>query len=167
MRLFGLGDSGNSSSPLLAVIIAMLLASGCASTDAYRYDSGAFALNGSLNAAECNQTDSTVTCCLKQRPGQYELCGATPPAKSEPINVGPPGLRSLEEGEKKEARETNEESREDREKRCADYYARCIEEIGKKPGSLYGTSQCRDCFVYCSRHGFWPERMNKKKCPGA
>jgi len=112
MRIFGLGDSGDSSSPLLAVIIAMQLASGCASTDAYRYDSGAFALNGSLNAAECNQTDSTVTCCLKQHPGQYELCGATPPAKSKPINVGPPGLRSLEEGEQKEARETNEESRE-------------------------------------------------------
>jgi hypothetical protein len=148
-------------------VIALVVVSGCASTDAYRYSSGAFALNGALTGAECNPSDSTVTCCLKQHPGQYELCGATPPAQSEPITVGPPGLRSEEEGAQKEARETNEESREDREKRCADYYARCIEEIGKKPGSLYGTSQCRDCFVYCSRHGFWPERMNKKKCPGA
>ncbi|WP_152621915.1 hypothetical protein [Archangium violaceum] len=163
MRFLGPGRAGNLPTPFVAVVFAVVLASGCASTEAYRYGSGAFALNG----AECNQTDSTVTCCLKQHPGQYELCGATPPARSEPINVGPPGLRSLEDGEKEEARDDNEETQEDREKRCADYYARCIEEIGKKPGSLYGTTQCRDCFGYCARHGFWPERMNKKKCPGA
>lgn len=167
MRFWSPARSGNSFGPIVVAVIALVVVSGCASTDAYRYSSGAFALNGALTGAECNPSDSTVTCCLKQHPGQYELCGATPPAQSEPITVGPPGLRSEEEGAQKEARETNEESREDREKRCADYYARCIEEIGKKPGSLYGTSQCRDCFVYCSRHGFWPERMNKKKCPGA
>jgi hypothetical protein len=138
----------------MAVIIALVLDSGCAGVDAALVD------------GECNQTDNTVSCCLKQNPGQYERCTATAPAQPEAINIGPPGLTYEETGEKEEARETNEESRGDREKRCADYYARCIEEIGQKPGSLYGTSHCRDCFVYCSRHGFWPERVNKKKCPG-
>ncbi|REG25033.1 hypothetical protein ATI61_11397 [Archangium gephyra] len=138
-----------------AVVLALVLISGCAGVDA------------ALVNGECDQTDSTVSCCLKQNPGQYERCTATPPARTEPINVGLPELHASEDGEIQSSREDNEESREDREKRCAGYYARCIEEIGQKPGSLYGTTQCRDCFLYCSRHGFWPERVNKKKCPGA
>jgi hypothetical protein len=154
MRFLLSSRAGGSSGLELAV--AMMLASGCAATDSFRYDADALTSDN----AECNQTDSTVTCCLKQNPGQYERCGATPPAPSEPINVGPPALRSLDDKE-------SEEDQEDREKRCAEYYARCIEKIGQQQGSLYGTSQCRDCFVYCARHGFWPERVNKKKCPGA
>lgn len=119
---------------------------------------GCVGADTALVDGECNQTDSTVSCCLKMNPGQYTRCGATPPAQSAAINVGPPGLFNGNE---------KEESRAEREKRCANYYARCIEKIGQDQGSLYGTTQCRDCFVYCSRHGFWPERMNKKKCPGA
>jgi hypothetical protein len=147
MRLLRLGSSGSSSGPLMAAVIALVLASGCSGADAALVD------------GECNQADNTVSCCLKHNPGQYERCTAKPPAQSEPINVGPPGLNSLEAGQR-------EESQEDREKRCAEKYARCIDKIGLKPGSLYGTSQCRDCFVYCTRHGFWPLRMNKKPCPG-
>ena len=30
---------------------------------------------------ECSQTDSTLSCCLKQHPGQYERCGAEAPTK--------------------------------------------------------------------------------------
>jgi hypothetical protein len=156
MRLLGLGSSGSSFGRLMAAILTMVLASGCASTDAYRYGSGAFALNG----AECNQTDSTVTCCLKQNPGQYERCGATPPAQSEPINVGPPGLGSLEAAEQGE-------SKDEKRKRCLPDYVACIDKIGLKPGSLSGTSQCQDCYNYCERHGFWPLSMNQKPCPGA
>ena len=156
MRFLGPGRAGNLSTPFMAVVFAVVLASGCASTDAYRYGSGAFALAG----AECNQTDSTVTCCLKQHPGQYELCGATPPAQSEPINVGPPGLGSLETAEQGE-------SRDEKRKRCLPDYVACVDKIGLKPGGLSGTSQCQDCYNYCERHGFWPLSTNKKPCPGA
>ena len=124
---------------------SMALASACASADSM------------LANGECNQTDSTVTCCLKRNPGQYERCGATPPVPSEPINIGPPGLFELA---------GPEASREEQDKRCADYYARCIEMMGPRQGSLYGTTQCRDCFTYCSKNGFWPARVNRKKCPG-
>jgi len=38
------------------------------------------ACSGPLESAPaCNNTDSTVTCCLKQNPGQYERCGAEAP----------------------------------------------------------------------------------------
>ena len=82
MRLVGPIRSVKSSGSIMAVIIAGVLASGCAGVDAVLAD------------VECNQTDSTAACCLKMNPGQYERCGVTPPAQSEPINVGPPGLGS-------------------------------------------------------------------------
>ena len=126
-----------------------LRASGCASTDAYRYGSGAFALNG----AQCNQTDSTATCCLKQYPGQYERCGATPPAQSAPIHVGPPGLDSLEAAKQGE-------SKDEKRKRCLPDYVACIDKIGLKQGGLSGTTQCKDCYDYCEQHGFWPLPTN-------
>jgi len=125
----------------------MLLASSCMGADAALID------------GTCNQSDSTVSCCLKQHPAQYELCGATAPATAEPLIVGPPGLKSLED-------ETQEESQEEREKRCLPHYVACIEKIGLKPGGSFGGSQCQDCYRYCRRFGFWPLRMNKKKCPG-
>ena len=144
------------STPFMATLFAMVLNSGCASTEAYSYGSGAFALDG----AECNQTDSTVTCCLKQNPGQYERCGATPPAQSEPINVGPPGFGSGETA-------AQGESKDKKRKRCLPDYVACIDKIGLKPGGLSGTSQCQDCYDYCVGNGFWPLRVNKKPCPGA
>ncbi len=127
-------------------LIAAALTSGCVGAEA------------ALAEGECSQTDSTVTCCLKMHPGQYERCGVTPPTRSEQLNVGPPGLFKSEE---------QEESREERDRRCADYYARCIDKMGPKQGSVYGTTHCRDCFTFCSKHGFWPERVNRKKCPGS
>ena len=116
MRFLGPGRAGNVSTPFIAAILAVVLASGCASTDAYRYGSGAFALTG----AECDQTDSTVTCCLKQHPGQYERCGATTPAQSETINVGPPGLDPLEAA-------GHGESKDEKRKRCLPDYVACID----------------------------------------
>jgi hypothetical protein len=155
MRFLEPLGSVNVSIPFMAAISAVMLASGCASTAAYRYGSDSFALNG----AECNQTDSTVTCCLKQHPGQYELCGAMPPAQSELINVGPPGLKSLEAADQGE-------SKDERRKRCLPDYVACVDKIGLKPGNVSGTTQCKDCYDYCERHGFWPLRMNTKPCPG-
>jgi hypothetical protein len=156
MRVLEPNHSGSGFGPLMMAVIALVLSSGCASTNTYRYGSGTFALTG----AECNQTDSTVTCCLKQHPGQYERCGATPPTPSEPINVGPPGLGSQEAAEQGE-------SKDEKRKRCLPDYVACIDKIGLKPGGLSGTSQCQDCYNYCERHGFWPLSMNQKQCPGA
>lgn len=34
-----------------------------------------------IPATECNQSDSTVSCCLKRHPGAYESCGADAPAE--------------------------------------------------------------------------------------
>ena len=70
------GRVGNVSTPFMATILAVALALGCAGADA-------------ALAGECNQSDSTVTCCLKQNPGQYEKCGATPPAQQQPSTAEP------------------------------------------------------------------------------
>jgi len=139
------------------VATTLVLASGCTSSRMYRNSPGSFAFG---KGVECGPQDSTESCCLKQHPGDYARCAAMPPTAPQPAKRPPPLVRSPDEDEEKKEQE-------EKEKRCLDYYSRCIEEIGGKPGSVYGTTQCRDCFVYCSRHGFWPARMNKKKCPGA
>jgi len=125
----------------------MLLASSCMGADAALID------------GTCNQSDSTVSCCLKQHPAQYELCGATAPATAEPLIVGPPGLKSLEAGSSREGKDARRE-------KCLPDYVACIEKIGLTPGGSFGGSQCQDCYNYCVDYGFWPLRVNKKKCPG-
>jgi hypothetical protein len=162
---------GRSSTPgtSMVAVIALLMASGCAGVEVHSPGSGAFHQGSAgfghgagvlaLDWGKCDQSDSTVTCCLKNHPGQYERCGATPPKQPQPINRPPPLLRPPDENE--------EETKEQRQERCLGYYVRCIEKIGQKQGSLYGTSHCKDCYGYCERHGFWPARMNRKKCPGA
>lgn len=39
------------------------------------------AFGGGPTGFECNATDSTVSCCLKQHPGEWERCGASAPNK--------------------------------------------------------------------------------------
>jgi hypothetical protein len=39
--------------------------------------------------ASCNDTDSTISCCLKENPGQFERCGAEP----RPHMMGERGAR--------------------------------------------------------------------------
>ena len=44
---------------------------------------------------ECNQTDSTESCCLKKNPGQYERCGArAPPQRQQMLGEKGPKLYS-------------------------------------------------------------------------
>jgi hypothetical protein len=103
----------------LAVGLAVL-ASGCVSTRASGYGGG-FA----FSQAECNQTDSTVTCCLKQNPGQYERCGAVAPTtQSQPNNVlpGPTGSEAAPIPEFP----TQEERERWRTDICEPHYAKCV-----------------------------------------
>ena len=163
MHFLGPDRAGNLSTPFMAAILAVMVGSGCASTDAYRYSSGAFALTG----AECNQTDSTVTCCLKQNPGQYERCGATPPTEATRPNYLPPGRTESEASPIPEL-PTAEEKERWRTDICGPYYAKCIRAGGDLiPGRKSGETQCQACFDACMRHGYWPLRANHKPCPGA
>ncbi len=159
MRFLGPDRAGNVSTPFMAAILAMALASGCAAADA-------------ALAGECNQTDSTVTCCLKQNPGQYEKCGATPPAQQQPSPAEtkppptgtqprrPPPLIDVSDDDDDEM--TDEEV----DKMCRGYYVRCVEKRGLKINLQYGTSHCQSCFDLCRKKRYWPYSANGKRCPG-
>jgi hypothetical protein len=69
---------------------------------------------------------------------------------------------------------TSEDSEEpdDTKKRCADYYARCVDAGGeRKPGRHKGIGLCGSCLEYCTTNGFWPAAIytwngERKPCPG-
>lgn len=142
----------------LAVGLA-LLASGCVSTSASGYGGG-FA----LTQAECNPSDSTVTCCLKQNPGQYERCGAVAPTttQSQPNNLLP-GRTESEAAPLPEIPTAEEKQK--RRDICMEHYTKC--RSGRHDGRVWGESQCKACYEACMRHGFWPLRADDKPCPGA
>jgi len=48
---------------------------------------------GTLSSAECNATDSTASCCVKQHPGQYERCGVEAPPTNNTRMLGERGTR--------------------------------------------------------------------------
>ncbi len=145
MRLLRPGSLGYSSGLIMATVIAMVLASGCAGADA------------ALADVECNQTDSTATCCLKMNPGQYERCGVTPPPQSaERINAAVPKLPTRAEKERW------------RKDICTPAYERCIDAGGGSiEGRVWDETQCKACFEACMRYGSWPKEANDKPCPGA
>jgi hypothetical protein len=148
-------------SACLAVGLAVL-ASGCASTSASGYGGG-FA----LTQAECNQTDSTVTCCLKQNPGQYERCGATPPTEAtRPNNLLPE--RTESEAAPIPELPTRQERERWRKDICLPHYNKCIQAGGGSiDGRVWKEPQCKACYEACMRHGFWPWQANDKPCPGS
>lgn len=129
--------------PLAAIAAGLLCA--CAAADAV------------LSDADCNQTDSTLTCCLRVHPGQYERCGAAPPAPStERVNVAIPRLPTRVEKEKW------------RKDICTPAYDRCIQVGGGSiEGRVWDETQCKACFDACMRYGEWPLEANGKPCPGA
>jgi hypothetical protein len=58
------------------------------------------------------------------------------------------------------------EERQRRRDLCRDYYDRCIQAGGGKPGRKHNETQCQACYDYCYRIGFWPARANGKVCRG-
>jgi len=124
----------------------------------------------SLAAGDCNQTDSTESCCLKEHPGEYERCAAMVPVASQPqlnrLLPGDPGVTGSAAAPIPElpTRKEKEKWRD----LCMDYYTRCIGAGGAgTPGRKWKETQCQACYDACQRHGFWPLRANEKPCPGA
>ena len=148
--------------PVWRTVGLAALASGCVSTSASGYGGGS-----ALSSAECAQTDSTITCCLKQNPGQYERCGAVVPTttQSQPNNLLP-GLPESEATPIPELPTQKERERWDQDI-CRPHYVRCMETGGRHDGRVWGESQCKACFAACMRYGFWPLRANAKPCLGA
>jgi len=152
---------GQLCRPIWLAVGLAVLASGCVSTSASGYGGG-FA----LTQAECNPADSTVTCCLKQNPGQYERCGATPPTEATRPNHLPPGRTESEAAPIPELPPQEERERWDRDI-CRPRYVKCMDTGGRHDGRVWGESQCKACFAAWMRYGYWPLRANEKPCPGA
>lgn len=145
--------SSRSNSHAAFLAACALALSACGTTNAARGTGGSGDERaGIAQGVECTPRDSTVSCCLKKHPHEYERCGATrPPKKKQPPL---PLLPTPEEQE-----EWNE--------RCLDHYSRCIEETqGDKWGRKFSESQCQACWDYCKRIGRWPDEANGKQCPG-
>ncbi len=154
----------------LLLCVALWGAAGCSSTQAAHQGTGGSGAKSSEAIAqpvpvECNQTDSTTTCCLKKNPGQYERCGAVAPRqapkqtpKQEPKN-GPDKLPPLTDLSPEEIRE--------REKKCRDYWEQCIALGGEyEKRGQHGQTICRACYQQCRANGHWPERVNDFQCLG-
>lgn len=120
---------------------------------------------GCAHVGECNPTDSTVSCCLKENPGAYERCAAVAP--SPPSRLTPGRTESvLPEVEAVPIPDlpTAEEKERWRDL-CMGHYVQC--RSGRQDGRTWGESQCKACYDACMRYGFWPLRANEKPCPGA
>lgn len=162
MRYAGVVTHHGRSHALLLSLAMTLLASGCVSTSTLGY-AGGFA----LAQGECNQTDTTISCCLKQNPGQYERCGAAVPLEPGRPNNLPPGSPESEASPIPEL-PTEEERERWRTDICEPHYAKCIRAGGGSiEGRKSGETQCQACFDACMRYGYWPLRANGKPCPGA
>jgi len=110
---------------------------------------GAIAQSG----VQCTHTDSTVSCCLKRHPGEYERCGAIPP-KNQPNPWLPPSSLTPDQ-------------RTQRKKRCQEFYERCIALGGEFfPSFSYGSTHCQLCYDECYKTGKWPAEYQGDSCPG-
>ena len=122
--------------------------------------SGAIAQGGGAIAQnpECNQTDSTVSCCLKMHPGDPARCGAVAPnvrpPKQQPNRLPPPvKIPSVEEKKR-------------RRKACQEYYEQCIAKGGEDLERFTeGHTRCQDCYGECEKTGVWPDAVNEHPCP--
>jgi hypothetical protein len=146
--------------PAVLLLFLGLLATGCASTNAYYYP-GRF----ELGDVKCHPSESSAECCIKTFPGQYERCGLPAPIESGPKY--PPPLVHEPEASRLPRLPSEDEKAEWERDICRPYYEKCMETGGRHDGRVYGESQCKACFSACMRYGFWPLRANDKPCPGA
>jgi hypothetical protein len=163
MQRAGVAAPLRPSGPIFLSVGVVLLASACASSNASGY-AGGFG----LTQAECTQSDSTVSCCLKQHPGDYERCGAGAPA-TQPAR---PNYLLPERPESESSPIPELPTQEERERWdkdiCRPHYAKCIRAGGGSvDGRVWNETQCKACYAACMRYGYWPLRANEKPCPGA
>lgn len=121
-------------------------------------------------AAPCGPRDSTVSCCLKQHPGDYARCGALEPTnaptkapsrtpKQEPRTDPPPALPPPTSAAPPDKRK--------REQQCREYYHQCIELGGEyEKRGQHGRSICKSCYDTCNAEGYWPPKVNDFECLG-
>jgi hypothetical protein len=137
---------------LMAMVSASVMDLGCAfrirrDRSAMRLDS----MPAQTGPVSCSPRDSSVECCLKQNPGQYERCGATPPqrrpAPKKPAPVDPPP---------RPPPPPDDPPGPDKD-RCGESYDRCVAAGGESlPGRVHGETRCGSCLNYCTANGFWP-----------
>lgn len=149
---------GSRHVPCVAVLGALVLLAGCSSTQAAR-GTGGSGSEGAIaqSAGECNQTDSTMTCCLKKHPGEYERCGAVAPRqRPKPSgNLLPPSALTPKQRTK-------------RKELCQEFYERCIAAGGEDvEQGTYGHTHCQSCFDECFKTGLWPAELEGEPCPGS
>lgn len=146
---------------MLVASLASLLAACSSTRGALRSQPGL-----AQSPQPCNQTDSTVSCCLKKYPGQYERCGAAVPARSPQKPNRPPPPVTQERDEVARPLPTEEEYERWRQI-CEPRYAKCVEAGGASiPGRVAKETQCKAFYDACMRYGFWPYRANGKRCLG-
>jgi hypothetical protein len=110
---------------------------------------------------ECNQTDSTISCCLKKNPGQYERCGAVAPRQA------PKQAPKPDKGPDKLPPILRPEERRAREQRCREYYHQCIARGGEyEKRGQHGHTICQSCYEVCKHDGSWPAEVNDFECLG-
>lgn len=145
----------------LFTVAVLLFSVGCASTSTHNAGRTTLA----LTQAECNQSDSTVSCCLKRHPYEPERCGVEAPTRPpQPIRLPSPGTTDSASADELPSPDERERWRRDI---CEPRYAKCIGKGGDSvPGRVYNETQCKACYDYCTRKGFWPHSANGKRCPG-
>jgi hypothetical protein len=169
------GNPWRSAVGALLLCVSLIGPAGCSSTQAAQQGTGGSgftdttAQHGDAIAQaappQCGPTDSTVSCCLKQHPGEYERCGAMAPRqaptrapKQAPTNEPEP-LPPLTDLSPEETRE--------REQKCREYWNQCIALGGEyeKRGE-HGKSICQSCYLRCKAEGSWPAKVNGFQCLG-
>lgn len=120
-------------------LLLVVLSSGCVSTNS----SGQQLVYLAQAAVECGPNDSTVSCCIKQHPGDFERCGATAPPKPD-VEDAVRAAQAASESAKDEEVDPDEGYRD----HCIDMYVLC--QLRKWSGN------CHDCLRYCQGQKQWP-----------
>jgi len=127
-------------------VVSAVLVGGCASTSSTHHQ----VLYLAQNVVECGPTDSTVSCCIKQHPGDPERCGIAAPPKPDVEDTVRAAQAASESPKDKEA-DPDEGYRD----HCIGMYVLCQQR--KWSGN------CHDCLRYCQGQKQWPFNVCGKR----
>lgn len=123
--------------------------------------------------AQCGPFDSTVSCCLKQHPGEFERCGAIDPGKAptrapkqaprtDPNPYPPPTTDPYSP-----PTDAAPPDRRKRDQQCRVYWNQCIALGGEyEKRGQHGRTICASCYDQCMGLGYWPKEVNDFECLG-